>query len=91
MASQTNQGMKNPIEGQQVQIDETSSFSRLMANNASNIGNIAKEDVGQSTVNASSINLEGTQNNSPSSSINGLTSNLLSTSNPEIKPRNPKY
>ena len=48
VASQTNQGMKNPIEGQQLQIDETSSFSRLMANNASDIRNIAKEDVGQS-------------------------------------------
>ena len=90
VASQTNQGMKNPIEEQQVQIDETSSFSRLMANNASNISSIAKEDVGQSTVNASSINLENAQNNSPPSSINGLTSNLLSTSNSEIKLEKPE-
>ena len=90
VASQTNQGMKNPIEEQQVQIDETSSFSRLMANNASNISSIAKEDVGQSTVNASSINLENAQNNSPPSSINSLTSNLLSTSNSEIKLEKPE-
>ena len=90
VASQTNQGMKNPIEEQQLQIDETSSFSRLMANNASDISSIAKEDVGQSTVNASSINLENAQNNSPSSSINGLTSNLLSTSNSEIKLEKPE-
>mgnify|MGYP002838255821 CR=1 FL=1 len=90
VASQTNQGMKSPIEGQQLQIDETSSFSRLMANNASDISSVTKEDVGQSTVNASSINLENAQNNSPSSSINGLTSNLLNTSNSEIKPEKPE-
>ena len=90
VASQTNQGMKNPIEGQQLQIDETSSFSRLMANNASDISSIAKEDVGQSTVNASSINLENAQNNLPSLSINGLTSNLLNTSNPEIRAQKPE-
>ena len=90
VASQTNQGMKSPIEGQQLQIDETSSFSRLMANNASDISSVTKEAVGQSTVNASSINLENAQNNSPSSSINGLTSNLLSTSNSEIKPEKPE-
>ncbi|GIR55471.1 MAG: hypothetical protein CM15mP62_29420 [Rhodospirillaceae bacterium] len=52
-----------------------------MANNASDIRNIAKEDVGQSTVNASSINLEGKQNNLPSLSIDSSTSNLLNTSN----------
>ena len=90
VASQTNQGMTNPIEGQQLQIDETSSFSRLMANNASDINSLAKEDVGQSTVNASSINLENAQNNSPSLSINGLTSNLLNTSNPEVKAQKPE-
>ena len=90
VASQTNQGMKSPIEGQQLQIDETSSFSRLMANNASDISSVTKEDVGQSTVNASSISLENAQNNSPSSSINGLTSNLLNTSNSEIKPEKPE-
>ena len=90
VASQTNQGIKSPIEGQQLQIDETSSFSRLMANNASDISSVTKEAVGQSTVNASSINLENAQNNSPSSSINGLTSNLLSTSNSEIKPEKPE-
>ncbi len=90
VASQTNQGIKSPIEGQQLQIDETSSFSRLMANNASDISSVTKEAVGQSTVNASSINLENAQNNSPSSSINGLTSNLLSTSNCEIKPEKPE-
>ena len=90
MASQTNQGIKNPIEGQQLQIYETSSFSRLMANNASDISSDAKEDVGQSTVNASSINLENAQNNSPSLSINSLTSNLLRTSNSEIKLEKPE-
>ena len=45
VATQTNQGMTNPIEGQQLEIRETSSFSRLMANNASNISDLAKEDV----------------------------------------------
>ena len=90
VASQTNQGMTNPIEGQQLEIRETSSFSTLMANNASNISDLAKEDVGQSTVNASSINLEDARNNSPSSSINGLTSNLLSTSNSESKLAKPE-
>ena len=90
VTSQTNQGMKNPIEGQQLQIDETSSFSRLMANNASDISSVTKEDVGQSTVNASSINLENAQNNSSPSSINGLTSNLSSTSNSETKLEKPE-
>ena len=90
VASQTNQGMTNPIEGQQLQIDETSSFSRLMANHASDSTSVAKEDVGKNTVNASSINLEGKQNNLPSLSIDSSTSSLLNTSNPEVNAQKPE-
>lgn len=89
-ASRTNQGVKNSVEGQQLKVDGVSSFSRLMANNTSDIGNIAKGDVGQSGVNSPSKNLEGTQNNLPSLSIDSSTSSLLNTSNPEVRAQTPE-
>lgn len=90
VASQTNQSVKNSVEGQQLKVDGVSSFSRLMANNASDIGNIAKGDVGQSGVNSPSTNLEGTQNNLPSLSIDSSTSRFLNTSNSESKLEKPE-
>ena len=89
-ASQTNQGMENSVEGQQLQVGGISSFSRLIANNTSDIGNIAKGDVRQSDVNSLSTNLDGTQKNLPSLSIDSSTSSLLSTSNPELRAQKPK-
>ncbi len=89
-ANQANQGIKNSVEAQQPQVDGISSFSRLMANNTSDIGNIAKGDVGQSDVNSPSTNLEGTQNNLPSLSIDSSTSILLNTSNPEVRAQKPE-
>ena len=61
-----------------------------MANNTSDIGNIVKGDVGQSDVNSPSTNLEGTQNNFPSLSIDSSNSSLLNTSNPELRAQKPE-
>ena len=88
--NQTNQGIKSSVEGQQPQVDGISSFSRLIANNTSNIGNIAKGDVRQSDVNSPSTNLEGTQNIFPSLSIDSSNSSLLNTSNPELTAQKPE-
>ena len=88
-ANQTKQGIKNSVEGQQIQVDGISSFSRLIANNTSYIGNIAKGYFGKSDINSPSTNLEGTQINPPSSSVDGSTSSLLSTSNSEPRLQKP--
>lgn len=89
-ANQTKVGIKNSVEGQQLQVDGISSFSRLMANNTSDIGNIAKGDVSHTAVNSSPTGLEGAQNNLPSSSVYGSTLNLLRPSNSEIKLEKPE-
>ena len=89
-ANHANQGVKNSVEGPQPQVDGISSFSRLMVNNTSDIGNIVKGDVGQSDVNSPLTNLEGTQNNLPSLSIDSSTSSLLNTSNPEVRAQKPE-
>tara|TARA_B100000212_G_scaffold232118_1_gene176445 strand:+ start:338 stop:2674 length:2337 start_codon:yes stop_codon:yes gene_type:complete len=89
-ANQTNVGIKNSVERQKLQVDGISSFSRLMANNTSDVSNIAKGDVSHTVVNSSSIGLEGAQNNLPSSSVYGSTLNLLRPSNSEIKLEKPE-
>ena len=89
-ANHANQGVKNSVEGPQPQVDGISSFSRLMVNNTSDIGNIVKGDVGQSDVNSPLTNLEGSQNNLPSLSIDSSTSSLLNTSNPEVRAQKPE-
>ena len=89
-ASRINQSVKNSVEEQQLKVDGVSSFSRLMANNTSDIGNITKGDVEQNGVNSPSTNLEGTQNNLPSLSIDSSTSRLLNTSNPEVRAQTPE-
>jgi flagellar hook-length control protein FliK len=89
-ANHANQGVKNSVEGPQPQVDGISSFSRLMVNNTSDIGNIVKGDVGQSDVNSPLTNLEGSQNNLPSLSIDISTSSLLNTSNPKVRAHKPE-
>ena len=89
-ANHANQGVKNSVEGPQPQVDGISSFSRLMVNNTSDIGNIVKGDVGQSDVNSPLTNLEGSQNNLPSLSIDSSTSSLLNPSNPEVRAQKPE-
>ena len=89
-ANQTNVGIKNSVEGQQLQADGISSFSRLMANNTSDISNIAKGAADHYAANSSLTGLEGAQNNLPSSSIYGSTLNLLRPSNAEIKLEKPE-
>ena len=63
---------------------------KRLLSSISDIGNIAKGDVGQSGVNSPSTNLEGTQNNLPSLSLDSSTSRLLNTSNPEVRAQTPE-
>tara|TARA_Y100001934_G_scaffold255213_1_gene321976 strand:- start:101 stop:2437 length:2337 start_codon:yes stop_codon:yes gene_type:complete len=88
-ASQTDQDIKNLVEGQRSQINGTSPFSRLIANSTFHTSSIAKGDVSLNAVRSSLTNLEAAQINPTSSSIDGSTSSLLSTSNSEAMLQKP--
>ena len=90
VAGQTNQDIKNSVEGQQRQVNGISPFSRLIANNTSHASSIIKRDVSLKAVSSSSTNLEDTQINTPLSSIDASTSSLLSTSNSEARRQKPE-
>ncbi len=90
VASQTNQDIKNSVEGRQRQVNGISPFSKLIANNTSHASSITKRDVSLKGVSSPSTSLEDTQINPPLSSADASTSSLLSTSKSKARRQKPE-